>query len=98
MLSALICIHSTSGVTDVTLSARPLRGFSLKSEATFLAPCLASDARPLAFPAALSTAALGLGRLEDEGFRFLPTSLAVPLAYIVQIHIIASQFGSSPVF
>ena len=80
MLSALICYQSTSGVADVTLSARPSSGFSLRSEAKFFAPCLASEARPLALPAALSTAALGLGRLEDEGFRFLPTSLAVPLA------------------
>ena len=39
---------------------------------------LVSEPKLFRLPAALSAAALGSGRSEDEGSRFLPTSLAVP--------------------
>ncbi len=66
-------------------SEKRLGMFSLRSRETFLVPLPASEARPLMAPEALSAAAPGLGRLLEPGLRFLPTSLAAPLACMHQV-------------
>ena len=75
-----VLLHAASEQQSHTLSPSPLRGFSDRSEATFLPACFTSCARPLALPVALSAAAPGLGRLDEVGFMPLPTSLAAPFA------------------